>query len=659
MLRKSASLLVLALSLLATLSTFPGRVENIPRQVMNAGPIGTTDYPWTMFHYDQFRDGATPAAGPSSPSLMWTYPTGDVVYPSPVVADGYVFIPSYDGTLYAIDEYTGSLIWSFPTGGNIFGSPAVANGIVYVPSKNGYMYALNEATGSVVWKLPSVNLAPITSSPVIANSTLFYGTFFGGSYAAVFAVDAQTGSKVWEYDLTSFTVNVNGAASVSNGRVFIGGGLPSNGYIFALNETGNSGTGTTKLLWSYNTGVTTSVSTAPVAAYGNVYVGLDSTKFIALNQATGGLVWSFNTPGGSNATTPVVYNGVVYFGTGAGIVYALNATTGSPIWRYPTAGTIGAVASSPALALGSNTLYFGSNNRYLYALNMATGALQWRFLTGGQISSSPAVANNRVFFGAKDHKVYALGATIPPLYDTITSSPSVLEPGQNATLTITVRNSTAPESNANLTLTTSAGGTISQPILTGPGTFQSNFTAPIVSSTTLTTIQVTASSTGYVNAVNQISITVNPFPTLKVEVSPRPTSITPGGEITLMIKVTNGTVLVSGASLQLSSSAGGTFSPVTDFGNGNYSTIFTTPLQASDPVVTARASKSEFTSGQGQTTVTVNGVPNLTTLKVSGIPFFYLVAGGVVLFLLVLAALVRKKKSDYPYYAPARSGFSY
>src|SRR5207247_10124660 len=112
------------------------------------------------------------------------------------------------------------------------------------------------------------------------------------------------------------------------------------------------------------------------------------------------------------------------------------------------------VTSSPALALVSSTIYVGSNDRYLYALSMTTGTLRWRYLAGGQVSSSPAVADGRVFFGSKDRTVYALGATVPRLFDTITSSSTVLEPGQNATVTITVKNSTAPQAGKNLTFRT-------------------------------------------------------------------------------------------------------------------------------------------------------------------------------------------------------------
>src|SRR4029077_13313574 len=135
-------------------------------------------------------------------------------------------------------EYTGSLIWSFATGGNVYATPAIANGIVYVASKNGYIYALNEQTGAMVWQLLddlSCNgvPCPITSALVIADGMLFYGTFESpnAGYSEVHAVNAQTGAVVWKYDVSS--EYTEGGASVSNGRVFIGAGFPSNANVIA------------------------------------------------------------------------------------------------------------------------------------------------------------------------------------------------------------------------------------------------------------------------------------------------------------------------------------------------------------------------------------------------------------------------------------------
>ena len=642
-------LLVFAISTLLTLPIIPSPASNVPGSVINSGPSGSTDYPWSMFHYDQSRSGVTQASGPTSATLMWSATTNGMVYPSPIIADGFVFVASYGGTLYAYDQYTGNLIWSFATGGNVFATPAIANGIVYVASKNGYVFALNEQNGGIVWEIANDNLTPVTSSPVVADGMVFYGTFESPSagFSEVLAVNAMTGSIVWKQDLSS--TYVEGGAAINNGKVFIGTGVPNNGVVFALNET----TGAT--VWSYDTGVFTSISSTPAVSNGRVFVGLDSSAFVAINETTGALDWSFSTPGGSNATSPAVNNGVVYFGTGGRNVYALNAATGGQIWSRTTGG---AVTSSPAFASGSTTLFVGSNDHNLYALNPATGGVLWRYLTGGQVSSSPAVANGRVFFGSKDQKVYALGATAPKLFDTMVSNSLVLQGGQNLTLTMTVRNSTSPVSNANVTLMSPSGGVLSQPALTGTGTYTANFTAPIVTNPTLVTIHMTAFVSGFLTASNQTTITVNPFPILTVAVSPRPSSITPGGQITLMIKVTNGTLLIAGAALQFSSTDGGDFYSITDSGNGNYTAVFGAPLVSSSPVVTVRASKTDFTTGQGQTTVVVSGVPNLVDAKVSGVPIFYIVAGAVIMFLLVLAVIVRKKKRDYLYPA-ARDAFNY
>src|SRR2546428_12106979 len=88
-----------------------------PGPVLNAGPIGTTDFPWTMFHYDAQRAGVTPASGPASASLMWTYTTGNLVYPSAAAAAGCSFFPPSDGAVSALRHDTGSPIWCFPPRG--------------------------------------------------------------------------------------------------------------------------------------------------------------------------------------------------------------------------------------------------------------------------------------------------------------------------------------------------------------------------------------------------------------------------------------------------------------------------------------------------------------------------------------------------------------
>ena len=85
---------------------------------------------------------------------------------TPAVADGMVYIGSYDGKFYALNEKTGAVKWKFATGGErrferkglhgmqpkrmiadafdvFFSSPVVVEGAVYFGSGDGHLYALD------------------------------------------------------------------------------------------------------------------------------------------------------------------------------------------------------------------------------------------------------------------------------------------------------------------------------------------------------------------------------------------------------------------------------------------------------------------------------------------------------------------------------------
>lgn len=600
------------------------------------GSLGTTDYPWTMFRGNSLRTGATAASGPAANNLMWSFPTSGLLYSSPAVADGLVFISSWDGNVYAIDEFSGMQKWVFSSYQYVSSSPAVSNGLVYFTTacptagsgpftcKTGAAYALDEATGAVVWQ--KVITSPMTSSPLLADGRVFYGSITLGN-GQLYAKFAANGNGNWTAVLSDA---VESSPSVDNGRVFVG---QIDGAVVALNE--NTGAQVWRVVPGDN------VQTALAVGYGMVFVATASSGLVALNENTGATIWTFAT-GGLNTTSVALNGGRVYVGTGGGTVYSLNATTRAQIWSHTLGG---AVASSPALALGSKTLYVGSNDHRLYALNMTNGQIIWNYLTGSNVVTSPAVADGRVFFGSQDHSLYALGVVAPKLQATISASVSILKSGDMSTFTMTVKNGTNPISGASLALTSSSGGTFTQSSMTSPGTYTSNFTAPTLTSSTNTTILVVASKSGFVPGSAQISIMVNPLPALTVAVVPRPQSVGPGGNIVLDISVSNGTQMVTGANITLSSSAGGSFSKPSDTGNGKYSAVFSTPVQSSNPTITVQASKSGFSAGQSQVTVTISGIPDLTTYKVAGVPLFFFLLGFGLLAIMVVFAFARKRKS--------------
>ena len=66
--------------------------------------------------------------------------------PSPVVADGKVYVGSMDHHIYCLNASTGSTIWMYTAGNEVEPSPAVADTVVYVASRDGKVYAFGMAT---------------------------------------------------------------------------------------------------------------------------------------------------------------------------------------------------------------------------------------------------------------------------------------------------------------------------------------------------------------------------------------------------------------------------------------------------------------------------------------------------------------------------------
>ena len=116
--------------------------------------------------------------------------------------------------------------------------------------------------------------------------------------------------------------------------------------------------------------------------------------------------WLFKS-GGQIRSRPRVSGGTVYVGSDGDLgtpgLYAISIETGEELWVFPTEN---GVQSSPALA--DELLYFGSRDKKFYALDERTGEEVWRFETGDWVDADPVVAGTTVIFGSRDDNVYAL-----------------------------------------------------------------------------------------------------------------------------------------------------------------------------------------------------------------------------------------------------------
>jgi outer membrane protein assembly factor BamB len=418
--------------------------------VVFAGAVtvsAAAQYDTMQFRYNSAHTGDySPVAGsvPSNGQLLWNYTTGGSVESSPAVANGVVYVGSWDSNLYAINASNGSRLWNYATGGSVESSPAVANGVVYAWGDYSNLYALNATTGANVWSYNiggNVYFSPV-SSPAVANGVVYVGSigqYNGGGFvnAGVYALNATTGAKVWNYTTGG---SVHSSPAVANGVVYVGS---FDNNVYALNATTGAN------VWTFTTGG--NVESSPAVANGVVYVGSDDGNLYALNATTGTQLWNYTTGGGPSS--PAVANGVVYVGSWDGNVYAINASNGSKLWNYTTGS---AVWSSPAVANG--VVYVGSIGQFanrgfvnadVYALNASTGTQLWNYTTGNEVLSSPAVVNGVVYVGSFDNNVYAIGNRTTTLTATAPSTASV---NQNFTINGTLSGSTFALAGATLTL---------------------------------------------------------------------------------------------------------------------------------------------------------------------------------------------------------------
>jgi Protein kinase domain/PQQ-like domain len=210
----------------------------------------------TLYAFDA-TGSANCSGAPKVCAPLWTAATSDSpTYSAPAVANGTVYVGSWDSKLYAFSAAgsancsttptgkTCTPLWTAATPGSIGGTPAVAQGVVYTVSVNGTLSVFDAAgsrncsgtatakTCTPLWSsAPGTSGYATSSSPAVANGVVYFSSTNGGTYA----YDAA-GS------LNCSTTPTGKTCSPLWGAVtgFIGGGSPAivNGVLY-INVSGD------------------------------------------------------------------------------------------------------------------------------------------------------------------------------------------------------------------------------------------------------------------------------------------------------------------------------------------------------------------------------------------------------------------------------------
>jgi len=283
---------------------------------------------------------------------VWKFPARDRIKSDPLVANGMVYLSSYDGHVYALNAVDGHQVWAFPDrtpkASEPAPAPAPAPAAGKKKKKRGKKAAEPAPPPPAEPKKPKVpdDVADFSySSPTLHNGVIYLGNLDGRLYA----LDAKTGEMQWYFKTDG---PVTSTPKVEGDFVFFGS---NDGNLYCVDLR------TLRMRWK----VTTKdwVNSSPTIIDGMVYIGSNDRHIYAVDAVTGEVQWSYQTVGPAIAI-PAIYQNLVFAagGSGDGAIYALQSADGTLFWRYETGGKI---QSDPVIV--GDRMYVTSTDRQLYA----------------------------------------------------------------------------------------------------------------------------------------------------------------------------------------------------------------------------------------------------------------------------------------------------
>jgi len=419
---------------------------------------------WSMYLHDPQRTAATDERVLSTKnagqlSKLWTFKTGGTIAASAAVVGGTVYVGSWDGYEYALDQMTGKPKWKTflgitkpnpicnPPEAGVTSSAAIQDGVLYVGGGDAYWYALDTKTGAVLWKVFTGDNSPEGghynwSSPLLYNGYAYIGIASEGDCPLVpgqllqvslsthqitnsftMVPDGQLGGGVWtspSVDPTTNSIFLSTGTRQQDSQQFSQAIVVLDASTLALKSywplpedeaIGDSDFDTTPILFSDAKGTPL---VAAVNKNGYIYV-------FNRNDVHGGVVWKklIDIAGMcpicelSSVSSNTFGQGTLYVAAGdtkigdktyRGSVRAMDPTTGTFLWSH---GSIDGPVMG-ALAYTNGLIVDGAGTD-VEVLDATTGARLYSYNTKYQIYAAPIVSHGQIFVGSTDGTMYAFG----------------------------------------------------------------------------------------------------------------------------------------------------------------------------------------------------------------------------------------------------------
>lgn len=260
---------------------------------------------------------------------VWAMAEGGANQPTPIVHDGIMFLANPMNLLQALDAATGDLIWEHYVGPTqAIGIAAMRNLSVYqdkvfFTTTDARLVALDARTGTKLWETTIADRATgnysETSGSIVVNGKVIQGLAgcdrYGSEPCYISAYDASTGKRLWKFH-TIATGNEPGADTW--------GKLPDN--LRVGGETWITGSYDPELNLTY-WGVAQAKPWMPASRGNSAFdAALYSTSTLALDADTGQLRWHYQHIPGESLDQDDVYERVLVDTAGRKVAFTIGKT---------------------------------------------------------------------------------------------------------------------------------------------------------------------------------------------------------------------------------------------------------------------------------------------------------------------------------------------
>ena len=292
-------------------------------------------------------------------------------------------------------------------------SPFVQGDNLYAADAYGFVASVNRESGALNWRArvgyPMVKgLSALTdrSDPSFvagglsaSESAVYLGTVRG----ELISLDSITGEENWRVVLTS---EVLAPVAFSRTQVYA---QSSDGNLFALSVDDGS------QQWVYHSQeplVTLRGTSSPIFSQGIVYGGFGNGEVVAVDSASGAVVWEqpISLPSGTSEldrmidvdSTLLVEPLAVVASAHQGATRALRRNDGAPLWEAE-------ISSTKTLQSGYNLVFAATEEDEIVALEQRDGTIAWRQdALKRRVLTNPLASGNYIYVGDSDGYLHVI-----------------------------------------------------------------------------------------------------------------------------------------------------------------------------------------------------------------------------------------------------------